>query len=129
MTLLCLTPFSNICENFLSTSTSRTFWRKIRHCFKRNNMADVQDFLSAFGEFLRFYVISGYIFNRNHWENARLTIIHVYLSTLSLAVSLGSNLNPRPAGGLGFRQLPRATANVFPYPIPFRALPNQNTFD
>ena len=30
---------------------------------------------------------------------------------ITLAVSLGSSLSPRP-GGLGFKQLPRATANV-----------------
>ena len=56
------------------------FWRKICHYFTRNKMPDVQDFLSAFGDFLRFYVIFGYIVNENHWENARLTIIHVYFS-------------------------------------------------
>ena len=38
-------------------------------------------------------------------------IIHVYFSASKLAVSLGSSLNPQP-GGLGFKQLPRATANV-----------------
>ena len=44
-------------------------------------------------------------------EKARITIIHVYFNALKLAVSLGSSLNPRP-GSLGFKQLPRATANV-----------------
>ena len=75
-------------------------------------MADVKDFLSAFGEFLRFLcLIFGYIFNGKHRESARITIIHVYFSALTLAVSLGSSLDPRP-GGLGFKQLPRSTANV-----------------
>ena len=44
-------------------------------------------------------------------KKARITTKHVYFRALTLAVSLGSNLNPRP-GGLGFKQLPRATANV-----------------
>ena len=51
------------------------------------------------------------IFSMESLKNARITITHVYFSTLTLAVSLGSSLNPRP-GGLWFKQLSRATANV-----------------
>ena len=43
--------------------------------------------------------------------NACITITHVYVCALTLAVSLRSSLNPRP-GGLGYKQVPRATANV-----------------
>ena len=43
--------------------------------------------------------------------NAIITITHAYFSALKIAVSLESSLNPRP-GGLGFKQLPRATAIV-----------------
>ena len=76
-------------------------------------MANVQDFLSAFGGFLCFlyYMYFRFIFNGNHWENVRITIIHVYFSALTLVVSLGSSLNPRPSG-LGLKPFPRATANV-----------------
>ena len=58
-----------------------------------------------------FYVIFAAIFSMESLKNARITITHVYFSALTLAVSLGSSLNPRP-GGLGFKQLPQATANV-----------------
>ena len=51
------------------------------------------------------------IFSKESLKNARITITHVYFSALTFAVSLGSGLNSRP-GGLGFKQLLRATANV-----------------
>ena len=52
------------------------------------------------------------IFSMESLKNARITIRHVYFSALlTLAMSLGSSLNPWP-GGLRFKQLPRATANV-----------------
>ena len=57
------------------------------------------------------------IFSMESLKNARITITHVYFSALTLAVSLGSSLNPRP-GGLGFKQLPRAMANINACMIP-----------
>ena len=39
--------------------------------------------------FYVFYVNFGYMFNGNHWKNARITIIHVYFRALTLAKSLG----------------------------------------
>ena len=44
-------------------------------------------------------------------KNARVKITHVYFSALTLAMSLGSSLKPRPLG-FGFKQLPQAMANV-----------------
>ena len=69
-------------------------------------MADAQEFLLAFGEFIVLLYYFMLYFQWNHWKNA--TCLY---SALTLAVSLGSSLNRRP-GGLGFKQLPRATANV-----------------
>ena len=51
------------------------------------------------------------LFSMESLKNARITITHVYFSAFGLAVSLGSSVNPRP-GGLGFKSIPRDTANV-----------------
>ena len=74
-------------------------------------MADVKEFLAITGDFLRFILILAFFYNviiDNICENK---FTHVYVNALTLAVALGSSLNPRP-GGLGFKQHPRATANV-----------------
>ena len=55
-------------------------------------MADAQEFLSVFGECLRFLCYFRLYFPWNHWENARITITHVFYSALTFAVSLGSSL-------------------------------------
>ena len=75
-------------------------------------MKDAKEFLSVCGEFNVLFMLFSAIFSMESLKNARITITSVYFSALILAVSLGSSLNPRP-GGLGFKQLPRATANVY----------------
>ena len=74
-------------------------------------MAATQEFLSVLGEFRRSKMLFSVIVLMELLKNARIVITHVYYNALTLAVSLGGRLNPRP-GGLGFKQLPRATANV-----------------
>ena len=67
-------------------------------------MTDAKQFLSVFGELLHFLLFSA-IFSM---KNAIITITYIYFSALTLAVSLGF----KQLGGLGFKQLPGATANV-----------------
>ena len=50
-------------------------------------------------------------------NSARITITHAYFSALTFAGSLDRSLNHQP-GGLGFKQLPLATANVNACMIP-----------
>ena len=112
VTLHCFTllPFSNVCEKVQGPRYAR-FGTKHVSIFLETKWRTFKTFYRLSLRFYVFYVIFDYIFNGNHWENARITIIHVYFSALTLAVSLGSSLNPRP-GGLGFKLLPRATAYV-----------------
>ena len=44
-------PFSNICKNIVNVML---VFAQITSPFTRNKMADVQEFLAIFGEFLRF---------------------------------------------------------------------------
>ena len=45
-------PFSNICKKSVHVKNVSKFLRKLRHCFTRNKIADAQEFISVFGEFL-----------------------------------------------------------------------------
>ena len=74
-------------------------------------MADVKKFLAITGNFLRFILVLAFFYNVIIENICKNKITHVYVSALTLAVAIGSSLNPRP-GGLGFKQHPRATANV-----------------
>ena len=114
MTLLCFTSllFSNICKKFCQCQCHASFGTKYVTILHETKWPTFKTFFQVSVSFyVFFYVIFGYIFNGNQCENARIAIIHVYFYALIVAVSFGSSLNPRP-GGLGFKQLPRATANV-----------------
>ena len=71
-------------------------------------MADTQEFLLLFGEFLMLFSV---IFSMKSLIKCKNNDHTCLFQCITLALSRGSSLNPRP-GGLGFKQLPRATANV-----------------
>ena len=83
------------------------FSQKLRNCFTSIKMVDAQVFLSVFGDFSYYF---RFIFNETNEKKKypRITIIHVYFSALTLAVSLESRLI------LGFKHIPLATSNVNP---------------
>ena len=103
-------PGSSI-KKKMSTPTSCSFSRKLRHCFIDIKNARRTRVSIGFWWVLTSFILFSIILQWNHLENARKAIIHVYFSAFTLAVSLESSLNPRP-GGLGFKQLSRVTANV-----------------
>ena len=80
-------------------------WRSFSHVTKWPTINNFYRFKLSLLCYCRFY------FNRIIVKNARIVITHVYCSALTLAVTLRSSLSPQP-GGLGFKQLPRATAMV-----------------
>ena len=71
-------------------------------------MADVYEFLTIFGELSRLVIFYHGIIEKMQKYRSHM----FFFSAFTLAVSLGSSLTPRP-GGLGFKQLPQATANVY----------------